>query len=1172
MGHQSIAVIKEQIPLESADINKKDSYRFKYLVLEDNSIIKFFDYKSNVLGDNFNYTDFKNRIINFFNLPQTNDENEIIDFEVPPRLFKSSKNDPYATSYEYILSRLQVDAIEKNITSTKKSNYKWLTEEEINANKANWDPSQAFIFEKEKPFQTPKFSNKLRESLIRIVQANKNGKLVIFTGAGISYDSGVPCWRELINELKTGLDNKEGNFLDIAQEYYDTRGKKEYNLRVQEILKHGITRNNPIHNKIVKLHPHHIISTNYDTHFEQVFEQKNSQYSIVKKDTDLPYSVGSSLFVKMHGDFDERNIVLKKKDYEEYSSNFPLIEGFVKGIFASKLVLFIGFSFTDKNLTQITNSVNDILKEDNQPPYIFITPEKDNKDYQRNKRELEKKGLIVVEYEESSIDDYFAGIASDEEKEQLYKLGDIGKKVYKFLKTLEDFDTFSLILHNSNIENQLINSFLRFKELGAIPINVIKNIPPLRLPQKSKYEIDTSANYNFPTIETLNEDLLSFLNKIKGDNDTIDISPISDIQTDLTNDVNSALNLLFNSGVYQIRRKNDTTPEYITVKQKETKECTCPSCLYKNYRIDELLNNLNTTNAKVICQNDNIISIKEAWAYLKTGQIIKAFFALEDIKSKSWKHQKYIIYFISCYNQKILLPFLDYFNIRDVKTNTLEEVKAKINKIDLNRIIYELPLEKCIREALIEIKDNRLYDSTKSVIKRNLETIKDNYHKYQKGNYYSVGPTYWYESETAFYILYNFYSKNCLFNDNYYYFKNLANQYLESMICSYSTDEEYQQRLNSFSGFFIHTLIEYGDPKKITLYINKYNLNNFRFQENDKMIENIMDSFTSFIMSGYKINSYFSRNVSKNQLYNRALEDSLFLKNNILQSFNNFFILFTKIELNKSQINNILEHILDYLEVNSIFDYSTPTLYLSNFIISNIKIIDDRNTTRILKLTISSEGGLNKLIEPVCNAFINTNEITQILDNDFYEQLIKINDKRKISPFFLLLKKEQQKKCYTFLKPLLKENEFAKHAHSWGVWHYEENSSIFETYVENLLKITIKYPDFEISNDGFPKKIGNFSPWNQLHFYVDLIYKNKVFNSSSIDLVYNNINSQMFKWILKPDIFEYSQFKSNWILAFNNKHILSQLKSNNQLLESIKKQLSLNYNEYIARIYFEELL
>lgn len=44
--------------------------------------------------------------------------------------------------------------------------------------------------------------NITRSHIEQIQQASKQNRLVIFVGAGVSANSGVPLWSELINSLK----------------------------------------------------------------------------------------------------------------------------------------------------------------------------------------------------------------------------------------------------------------------------------------------------------------------------------------------------------------------------------------------------------------------------------------------------------------------------------------------------------------------------------------------------------------------------------------------------------------------------------------------------------------------------------------------------------------------------------------------------------------------------------------------------------------------------------------------------------------------------------------------------------------------------------------------------------------------------------------------------------
>ena len=163
-------------------------------------------------------------------------------------------------------------------------------------------------------------------SHLQILQkASQTNRLVPFVGAGVSANSGVPMWKELIDEMKKGLPSSvstETDDLKVAQVYKDVRGEKEYLDKVKEILRHNKVIPNPIHEAIFELNPVHVVTTNYDDLLEQELENEFKQYDIIREDLDLPSMTYSSAVVKMHGDFQKDNIVLTETDYYNYAKNF----------------------------------------------------------------------------------------------------------------------------------------------------------------------------------------------------------------------------------------------------------------------------------------------------------------------------------------------------------------------------------------------------------------------------------------------------------------------------------------------------------------------------------------------------------------------------------------------------------------------------------------------------------------------------------------------------------------------------------------------------------------------------------------------------------------------------------------------------------------------------------
>nr|WP_163253275.1 SIR2 family protein [Clostridium sporogenes] len=207
----------------------------------------------------------------------------------------------------------------------------------------------------------------------KIKEANLENKLVIFVGAGVSANSEFKSWQDLIREMDTLIkysenpkrkDYSNDELLRIPQ-YLE----KLYPEKYLEILRDKFNwlpkKSNAIIDTILELNPHHIITTNFDCLIEysikksekdQIKKRKNSTYAIVKKDQDLVSVDKNNLVIKMHGDIEAfDSLVLKEKDYLNYSSSHCLIETYIKSLLIDHSFLFVGYGIGDYNLKLILN-------------------------------------------------------------------------------------------------------------------------------------------------------------------------------------------------------------------------------------------------------------------------------------------------------------------------------------------------------------------------------------------------------------------------------------------------------------------------------------------------------------------------------------------------------------------------------------------------------------------------------------------------------------------------------------------------------------------------------------------------------------------------------------------------------------------------------------------------
>ena len=241
-----------------------------------------------------------------------------------------------------------------------------------------------------------------------IREINKQHKLVVFVGAGVSRNSGVCSWWELIREIaeKIGYSNCEkcpfnntsskdvcsnytdnancknkynfstDDFLKIPQYFYNKFGEDEYVKFIQDKFSKQYIPNE-INNLIIQIGPEHIITTNYDHLIEDVKHVNMSMYTIIKNDRDILEKQGNRYIIKMHGDLDNiSDIVLKEDDYLKYSHTHEIIESYIKSLLFDKTFLFLGYSLNDNNLKLIMSYIDNYVKNNkinNRTSHYLVT-------------------------------------------------------------------------------------------------------------------------------------------------------------------------------------------------------------------------------------------------------------------------------------------------------------------------------------------------------------------------------------------------------------------------------------------------------------------------------------------------------------------------------------------------------------------------------------------------------------------------------------------------------------------------------------------------------------------------------------------------------------------------------------------------------------------------------
>ena len=319
----------------------------------------------------------------------------------------------------------------------------------------------------------------LEQDIRFLAEELEKGKLVVFVGAGVSKNSGLPDWKELIKDYAEYRGIKEftsKEYLTIPEEVFERYGSlKYYEIAEKRFL--GKYVPNSIHRILKKMKLTYIITTNYDTLIED--EIKNLQ--IVSKDEDLPYTNSNRMLIKMHGDFENKNIVLKKSDYDNYEKNFQLISTLIKGLFTTNTILFIGYSYNDTNVQQIMNWIKEILKEETRKAFLVEFTEKDDKEEEngeqinrislklltKNNDEIlyaDKKGRVDYDYEKT-LTEFLLNIYNEKENVRQEKNVEIYKNLNYLTKhNCKKLSKYSEIYIDKDWE-RILNTRFEFKDI-----------------------------------------------------------------------------------------------------------------------------------------------------------------------------------------------------------------------------------------------------------------------------------------------------------------------------------------------------------------------------------------------------------------------------------------------------------------------------------------------------------------------------------------------------------------------------------------------------------------------------------------------------------------------------------------------------------------------------------
>lgn len=675
-------------------------------------------------------------------------------------------------------------------------------------------------------------------------------RLVVFVGAGASIDSGLPSWGKAIEIIadKLGLKSTALDYMKIPQYYYNKYRNKEYVQLMRKIFK--FKEDLPVcdvQRNIVRLNTHTIITTNYDNLIEKAAQENAEFIQVISKDNSLSYRSAEKEIIKMHGDFENENFVLREDDYLHYSENFKLIGAYVKSLIATNVVLFIGYSFSDPDVKQIFTWVKDILGKDFQMAYMLEV----KKEYDQYEYDYYKNLGINILYASKMYKKFDAKQASTYTND--------------FLKSIYDGEP-----NENNIDDLYITS-KSYSDLNYVSSYYIAKM-------FVKYDIYVyDGKIKAIDEKSVGNKLLSKIYKSKA---KVDIDKVNLIKSIVKRSSINTIEIYKKNGIEQIELK-DHNEEKMNIPEMF-------KCVF-DFNFTEL-RNIREKNENNLNENTPGLYMEQAYISYILFDYLKAYKYLRASSAIFYRKKQYVMYFISEYDRKNVGNLI----VHDIYGKYNEQEKEKI-RVEINAIDLEIAFEKIPSR---EIKDKGFL--------QDLYTCKTLFSTFQRiylscmrtedesrKEYLVHSDDMAYEKlrmEMIDYLKYDMY--NYIMVDSYAESIETYRMFAKTIINSYnnssnSVENPFQERkyikaqVKELDFFDIYIVVKYMDSSALEELL----------RPNHKNYIKISDDARKYVI-----------NLPKNMSVNNTQESSYFI---------NYLILVGNIELDKQMIKNILKALCD---------------------------------------------------------------------------------------------------------------------------------------------------------------------------------------------------------------------------------------------------------------------
>ncbi len=742
-----------------------------------------------------------------------------------------------------------------------------------------------------------------------------------------------------------------------------------------------------------------------------------------------------------------------------------------------------------------------------------------------------------------------------------------------------------------NIIDLLHQALSKYKGLNFVNPELISNIYPFNIGEEKVYHYNT---WNY-AIQSTNNEVYKLFSSIRIENNEVYLSDEFNSK-DATKKIKEIINILNKSLIYRFQgyENIDVVEKYLARPniiapglkyqlgdyenqlktfdiQLKTSEVNVDVVeMHLNLEFDKILNMVKVSEGK-----PNFFSSEIAYAcsVLAFDDYKKSFIIYKTL-SETQNRQKFegkIVYFLSKLNLKNLFNLISSHYWLDDR----DELLAEIRQIDLDTVFSDLNFEDIeTREAIREIKENKLFNHSKSRILEYNQSIEKAYKLYETGGY-QHGPNYPRLQWNEFVLTYTNFTSNYIPFEIFFEFRELYQTIFNSFLISHATDVSYKEKLKKFDYYYIVCAFLYTQPDETEKILNSIKLEKIEIEDADK------DRLYLVILNFLRCNHEHEKEamfggVMEKKQFTTYLSSNFYFRNKYYNIFKNIFLLSSKINLSSENIKEILKSLIKFINVDKSIGW-TEYQYLAKWIKSvDYKVVQDL-LPKLLGTVIDNV--ITNNIENINSSIFVAIVEKLLVENNKYEydkpvQISKIliflsdntyitYEKVDILTSFWQISNEENKNEIKLKVLKILSNRFEPIIYTKLV----QGSIVkynYDNFFEKYIDCYINYQAPLVEERKKRKYLLDYT----FNYFVEFIYSQNI-----------NIKGEQFKkfkklkdyyyWLLNYDEYDYKNFNPEWILYWRSDTYLLRFAEIKEISVRIRIFLKYSFNEELAKIYFK---